>query len=235
MRRQANVRAVGLRPRNLYPSRMPRVLEYIEGNNGLCVSGQGGAHIRRGVRPQHARRGRSRNLGGPRLSSKKPSVERRADDPSPTHDTFADARVVGLTRRRTRVRHEGGHSARGTRAVADGGRESAGGKGAMTPGNGLAPGPGRAQACPCRGARQEGIMANALTWEDRSLGLLQGVERAQREPEGRFHSLAHLINVPVLKRAYRRNAQIRPWAWMGSRMNNTDRTWRPTSKTCTPG
>jgi retron-type reverse transcriptase len=30
------------------------------------------------------------------------------------------------------------------------------------------------------------------------------VERAQREPEGRFHALAHLIDVPALARAYRR-------------------------------
>jgi RNA-directed DNA polymerase len=30
------------------------------------------------------------------------------------------------------------------------------------------------------------------------------VERAKREPEGRFHSLAHLIDVPALKRAYPR-------------------------------
>jgi group II intron reverse transcriptase/maturase len=30
------------------------------------------------------------------------------------------------------------------------------------------------------------------------------VERAQREPEGRFHSLAHLIDVSALERAYRR-------------------------------
>ena len=51
MRRQANVRAVGRRPRNLYASRMPSVLEYCEGNHGPCVRGQGGAHIRRGVRP----------------------------------------------------------------------------------------------------------------------------------------------------------------------------------------
>ena len=34
MRRQANVRAVGLRPRNLSAFRMPSVLEYSEGNNG---------------------------------------------------------------------------------------------------------------------------------------------------------------------------------------------------------
>jgi retron-type reverse transcriptase len=30
------------------------------------------------------------------------------------------------------------------------------------------------------------------------------VERARREPEGRFHSLAHLIDVPALGRAYDR-------------------------------
>ena len=47
-------------------------------------------------------------------------------------------------------------------------------------------------------------MANALTLEDMSPGLLKGVERAQREPAGRFHSLAHLIDVPALERAYHR-------------------------------
>jgi group II intron reverse transcriptase/maturase len=34
--------------------------------------------------------------------------------------------------------------------------------------------------------------------------LLKGVERAQREPEGRFHSLAHRIDVPALERAFHR-------------------------------
>jgi group II intron reverse transcriptase/maturase len=34
--------------------------------------------------------------------------------------------------------------------------------------------------------------------------LLKVVERAQREPEGRFHSLAHLIDVPALERAFHR-------------------------------
>ncbi len=44
MRRHANVRAVGLRPRNLYAFRMPRVLEYIEGINGpLHAWGEEGA------------------------------------------------------------------------------------------------------------------------------------------------------------------------------------------------
>jgi group II intron reverse transcriptase/maturase len=37
-----------------------------------------------------------------------------------------------------------------------------------------------------------------------SLQLLEVVERARREPEGRFHSLAHRIDVPALERAYRR-------------------------------
>jgi RNA-directed DNA polymerase len=47
-------------------------------------------------------------------------------------------------------------------------------------------------------------MANAQTLEAMSPGLLQVVERAQREPAGRFNSLAHLIDVPALARAYHR-------------------------------
>ncbi len=47
-------------------------------------------------------------------------------------------------------------------------------------------------------------MTSALTLEDMSPGLLKVVERAQREPEGRFHSLAHLIDVAALGRAYHR-------------------------------
>jgi retron-type reverse transcriptase len=37
-----------------------------------------------------------------------------------------------------------------------------------------------------------------------SPGLVKGVERAQREPAGRFHSLAHLLDVPALARASHR-------------------------------
>ncbi len=48
-------------------------------------------------------------------------------------------------------------------------------------------------------------MTNASTLENMSPELLKVVERAQREPEGRFHSLAHLIDVPALERAYRRS------------------------------
>ena len=47
-------------------------------------------------------------------------------------------------------------------------------------------------------------MSDALTSKSMSLELLEVVERAKREPEGRFHSLAHLIDVPALERAYRR-------------------------------
>ena len=47
-------------------------------------------------------------------------------------------------------------------------------------------------------------MPTASTLDDMSPGLVKGVERAQREPEGRFHALAHLIDVPALERAYRR-------------------------------
>ena len=47
-------------------------------------------------------------------------------------------------------------------------------------------------------------MTNALTSETMSPELLKVVERAQREPEGRFHALAHLIDVSALERAYRR-------------------------------
>jgi retron-type reverse transcriptase len=34
--------------------------------------------------------------------------------------------------------------------------------------------------------------------------LLKVAERAQREPTGRFHALAHLLDVPALERAYPR-------------------------------
>lgn len=47
-------------------------------------------------------------------------------------------------------------------------------------------------------------MANALTLENMSPELLKVVDRAKHEPEGRFHSLAHLIDMAALKRAYHR-------------------------------
>lgn len=47
-------------------------------------------------------------------------------------------------------------------------------------------------------------MIDASTSKNMSPSLLKVVERAKREPEGRFHSLAHLIDVPALERAYGR-------------------------------
>lgn len=47
-------------------------------------------------------------------------------------------------------------------------------------------------------------MSNASTLGNMSPQLLKVVERARSEPEGRFHSLAHLIDVPALARAYGR-------------------------------
>ena len=47
-------------------------------------------------------------------------------------------------------------------------------------------------------------MAQAPTLETMSPGLLQGVERAPREPAGRFHALAPLIDVPAVARASHR-------------------------------
>jgi group II intron reverse transcriptase/maturase len=50
-------------------------------------------------------------------------------------------------------------------------------------------------------------MANASTLGRMSPELLRVVERAKREPEGRFHSLAHLIDVPALERAFHRSRE----------------------------
>lgn len=47
-------------------------------------------------------------------------------------------------------------------------------------------------------------MAEAKISGNMSPELLKVVERAQREPEGRFHSLAHLLDVPALARAFHR-------------------------------
>jgi RNA-directed DNA polymerase len=47
-------------------------------------------------------------------------------------------------------------------------------------------------------------MTDASTLGAMSPGLLKVVERAKREPAGRFHSLAHLLDVPALMRAYQR-------------------------------
>jgi hypothetical protein len=72
-------------------------------------------------------------------------VWRRAGAPSPTHDPWR-AHVSSASKAQTKRPQRGRPHARGTRAVAEGGRESEGGIGAMTSGNGVTPGPGRAKA-----------------------------------------------------------------------------------------
>jgi len=47
-------------------------------------------------------------------------------------------------------------------------------------------------------------MPDALTSERTSPELLELVKRAQREPKGRFHSLAHRIDLSALDRAFHR-------------------------------
>ena len=47
-------------------------------------------------------------------------------------------------------------------------------------------------------------MIDAQTSKEMSPGLLKVVQRAKREPEAQFNSLAHLIDVPALARAYGR-------------------------------
>jgi len=47
-------------------------------------------------------------------------------------------------------------------------------------------------------------MANASTLDLMSPQLRKVAERARREPDGRFHALAHLLDVPALARAYYR-------------------------------
>ncbi len=56
-------------------------------------------------------------------------------------------------------------------------------------------------------------MADAQTSEGMSPGLLKVAERAKREPQAPFHSLAHLIDVDALRRAYQRQ---RPQAAPGA-------------------
>ncbi len=53
-------------------------------------------------------------------------------------------------------------------------------------------------------------MSGASTSGSMSPQLLEVVERARREPEGRFHALAHRIDVPALERVLERRDPNRP-------------------------
>src|SRR5262249_16753964 len=50
-------------------------------------------------------------------------------------------------------------------------------------------------------------MTQASTWMAMSSELQEVAERAQKEPDGRFHSLAHLIDELALYRAFSRQRQ----------------------------
>ena len=96
MRRHANVWAMGhAAPKPLlFPD--AQSAELLEGNNGLSVS-----WVRRGTYlagcSTMARTKRTAQAPGRPSPLLDPfPVLRRAGDPSPTHDTFASARVVGL-------------------------------------------------------------------------------------------------------------------------------------------
>src|SRR3954468_6932755 len=50
-------------------------------------------------------------------------------------------------------------------------------------------------------------MTQASTWIAMSPGLQKVAERAKREPDGQFHSLAHLVDELALHRAYYRQRE----------------------------
>ena len=78
-------------------------------------------------------------------------------------------------------------------------------------------------------------MTSARTLEDMSPGLVKVVERAKREPEGRFNSLAHLIDVPALERAYHRQRSDAAVGVDGVVKEQYGQNPGPASGTCTTG
>jgi RNA-directed DNA polymerase len=91
-----------------------------------------------------------------------------------------------------------------TTAPADEDQEVGGPRMSDDAGERLAPGHSRAKASPRRYELQEGNMADASTSENVSPELLKVAERARRDPAAKFHSLAHLIDVAALRRAFDR-------------------------------
>src|SRR6267142_4587590 len=124
---------------------MPRVLSYSKAIMASPSGGQGEARLRRGVRPWHVRRGRSRHLGGPRLSAR---TLRSGGEPVPRlrRTTRWRAPVSSAAEAQNKRPQRGRLHGRGTGAVADGGRASEGCRGAWTWGNRVPPGPSRAKA-----------------------------------------------------------------------------------------
>jgi hypothetical protein len=145
MRRHANVRAMGYAAPKPITFPDAESAELLEGHNDLCV--------------RWARRG-SYPAGCSTMARTKRTVQ-EPGRPSPLLDQCRSrGEPVTRLRRTTRLRahvssalwaqnkrpQRGRLPARGTRAGADGGRESEGCIGALTSGNGVTPGPGRAKA-----------------------------------------------------------------------------------------
>lgn len=68
----------------------------------------------------------------------------------------------------------------------------------------LATGPGRAEAARVGMNFLEGTMTEAQTSESMSPQLRKVAERARRDPDTRFHSLAHLVDQDALRRSFHR-------------------------------
>src|SRR5262245_23113099 len=76
---------------------------------------------------------------------------------------------------------------------------------------GWLPEAGRAKAARVAHELLEGNMSQALTWISMSPRLRKVAERAKAEPDGQFHSPAHLLDESALYRAYcrqRENAAV---------------------------
>jgi hypothetical protein len=175
MRRQAHVWAM--------EQAAPKPLRFPEAQGAACREGNnalGAQWARRGAYPAGcstmARRKRTvQEPGRPAPLLDPCPVVRRAGDPSPTHDTLARARVVGLsgtaqapasreaTGQGTRRRGRGGQGVGGLQRSEDVGE----------PGD---PWTRPSTGGPCRWDLQQGTRAHALTVETRSPGLVKGVE-----------------------------------------------------------
>jgi group II intron reverse transcriptase/maturase len=116
--------------------------------------------------------------------------------------------TVGVCKRASAVAknkrlRRGRPKARGTIAEAEGSETSEGCVRAMTPGNRVAPGAGRAKAARVRNELEEGKMPATPMAESITPELLKVMERA-KDPEFVFLSLAHLIDEAALTRAFNR-------------------------------
>ncbi len=114
-----------------------------EGSSAITSKRARGWHTWRGVRPWRARKGRSRNLGGPGHSSGEPRQDGEPVDPISDGNVEADARVA---RPRRSIRPRGRPKARGTGAEAEGGQGVGGLNTSEDAGKRVAPGAGRAKA-----------------------------------------------------------------------------------------